>query len=104
MNVGKGPSRPVRAEALADLALARQASSRGDMGNLLRRLVAESVEQFFGQPLAANGEPPRRGPRRGRSYLEPPGRRINPDVAPSSASAMSGVMQAVHSSDVEGAL
>ena len=40
--VGMGPTRVFHAEALEDLTLARQASSRDDMRRVLRRLVAKS--------------------------------------------------------------
>ena len=40
--VGMGPTRVFHAEALEDLTLARQASSRDDMGRVLHRLVAKS--------------------------------------------------------------
>ena len=55
-NIGKGPSRALHAEAYADLALARQARTRGEMGRILSQLVlAQPVAaNVVGQPLAAN--------------------------------------------------
>ena len=54
--VGKGPARGFYAEAVTDLELARQASSRDEMRQVFRQLLADSrAQQPAGQPLAAGG-------------------------------------------------
>ena len=53
--VGKGPTRAFHAEALEDLTLARQASSRDDMGRVLRRLVAKSDARSKAGKLKCQG-------------------------------------------------
>ena len=67
-NVGKGPARALYSEAAADLALARQASSRDEMQRVLRQLVAGThLEEPAGQPLASSGQIDRQAWERSRS-------------------------------------